>query len=82
MASKNVQVSLPTELSSYVRRKVAGGQYHDAADVVRDALRRMQATELAMELAQFEKAVAGGHNGNETEAEIDRIERAVKAGRR
>jgi putative addiction module CopG family antidote len=82
MASKTIQVSLPVELSGYVERKVKAGRYHDAGEVVRDALRHMEATELEGELAQFERAFAGGHDRPETAEEIDRIERSVKAARK
>ena len=81
MATKTIQVSLPGELNGYVERKITGGRYHDAGEVVREALRRMEAAELGAELAQFESAFAGGHDRAETEADIRRVERAVKAGR-
>lgn len=82
MATKTIQVSLPGQLSGYIEQKIKGGRYHDAGDVVRDALRQMESAELIAELEQFERAVAGGHDRSETEEDIQRIERAVKAGRR
>jgi len=82
MASKTIQVSLPGELSGYVQRMVKGGRYQDSSEVVREALRRMEAAELADELTQFERAFAGGHDRSETEEDIERIEAAVHAGRR
>jgi putative addiction module CopG family antidote len=82
MASKTVSVSLPHELSGFVDRKVKSGQYQDAADVVRDALRHMAAAENAAEVEQFEQAFTGGHPRPETEEDIDRIERAVRLGRK
>jgi putative addiction module CopG family antidote len=82
MATKTIQVTLPGELSGYVERTVKGGRYQDASDVVREALRRMEATELAEELAQFDRAFAGGRDGSETEEDIQRVEAAVRAGRK
>jgi antitoxin ParD1/3/4 len=82
MATSTIEVSLPGQLSGYVQRKIDGGRYQDASEVVREALRQMEAAELAAELAQFERAFAGGHEQGETEEQIRRVERAVKAGRR
>jgi putative addiction module CopG family antidote len=82
MVSKTIQVSLPGELSGYIQRMVKGGRYQDSSEVVREALRRMEAAELADDLKQFERALAGGHDRSETEKDIERIEAAVHAGRR
>jgi len=82
MASKNIQVTLPEELSGFVQRAVEAGRYQDAAEVVRDVLRRMEAAELAEELAQFERTFVGGHERGETEEDIQRVESAVRAGRK
>ena len=82
VSTKTIQVSLPGELSGYIERKITGGRYHDASEVVREALRQMEAAELASELAQFERAFASGHERRETEEDIRRVERAVKAGRK
>jgi putative addiction module CopG family antidote len=80
MASKTIEVLLPGELSGYVQRMVKGGRYQDASEVVREALRRMEAAELADEVNQFERAFAGGHDRSETEDDIRRVEAAVQAG--
>ncbi len=82
MASKTIEVLLPGELSGYVQRMVKGGRYQDASEVVREALRRMEAAELADEVKQFERAFAGGHDRLETEDDIQRVEAAVHAGRK
>ena len=82
MASKTIEVLLPGELSGYVQRMVKGGRYQDASEVVREALRRMEAAELADEVKQFERAFAGGHDRSETEDDIQRVEAAVQAGRK
>ncbi len=82
MATKTIHVSLPSELSGYVERTIKGGRYHDASEVVREALRRMEAAELRDELRQFEQAVAGGHDWAENEEDVERVEAAVQAGRK
>lgn len=82
MATKTFHVTLPGELSGFVERTIQGGRYQDASEVVREALRRMEAAELANELRQFERAFAGGHNRSETEQDIERVEAAVRAVRK
>ena len=82
MASKTIEILLPGELSGFVQRLVKGGRYQDASEVVREALRRMEAAELAHELKQFERAFTGGHDRAETEPDIQRVEAAVQAGRK
>jgi putative addiction module CopG family antidote len=82
MASKTIEVLLPGELSGYVHRMVKGGRYQDASEVVREALRRMEATDLADDLKQFERAFGDGHDRSETEDDIQRVEAAVQAGRK
>jgi putative addiction module CopG family antidote len=81
MATKTIPVTLPEELRGYVERKVKGGRYHDASEVVSEALRQMECAELSAELGQFQRAFAGGHDRAETVDDIRRVERAVKAGR-
>ncbi len=82
MTTKTINVRLPGELSGYIDQKVTGGRYTDASEVVRDALRRMEASELTNELAAFERAFAGGHERPETESDIRRVEAAVQVGRK
>ena len=61
---------------------VNGGRYQDESEVVREALRRMETAELADELKQFERAFAGGRDRSETEEDVQRVEAAVRAGRK
>ncbi len=61
---------------------VNDGRYQDESEVVREALRRMEAAELADELKQFQLAFAGGQDRPETKEDIQRIEAAVRAGRK
>ncbi len=82
MATKTIRVALPDQLSGFVQRAVKGGQYQDASEVIREALRRMEAAELAEELRQFEHAFAGGHDRAETGEDTQRVESAVRDGRK
>ncbi len=81
MAIRTIPVALPDELRCYVERKVKAGRYLDVSEVVSEALRQMETAELSTELEQFQSALTGGHNRAETESEIRRVERSVKAGR-
>ena len=82
MATKTINVALPDSLKGFVERAVKGGRYQDSGEVVREALRRMEAAELADELGQFQRAFAGGHERAESEDDIRRVEGAVRAGRK
>lgn len=81
MVTKTIQVALPEELNGFVERVVRGGRYMDASEVVREALRRMEAAELGEELGRFEQALAGGHERAESDEDIQRVEAAVRASR-
>jgi putative addiction module CopG family antidote len=82
MATKTLHISLPDELDDFVQRTVKCGRYEDASEVVREALRRMEAADLKEELSQFERAFAGGHERAESEEDIKRVEAAVQANRK
>ena len=61
-----MHVNFSTEMESYIKSKVGGGFYNNATEVIRDAIRRMQAEEERM--AVFRAAVAKG------DAQLDRGE--------
>jgi putative addiction module CopG family antidote len=82
MATKTLHISLPDDLDKFVQRTVKSGRYEDESEVVREALRRMEAADLKEELTQFERAFAGGHERAESDEEIKRVEAAVQAGRK
>jgi len=73
---------IASELKGYVERQVEDGRYENPGEVVHAALRRMEASELAEELKNFESAFAGANERPETEEDIRRVEEAVKAGRK
>lgn len=43
-----ISIDLPPEMESFVKRKVADGFYGDAVEVVKDAVRRMQAEDIRL----------------------------------
>ena len=61
-----MHVNFSTEMESYIKGKVGSGFYNNATEVIRDAIRRMQAEEERM--AVFRAAVAKG------DAQLDRSE--------
>lgn len=61
-----MHVNLSPEMESYIKGKVASGFYGNATEVIRDAIRRMQADE--ERATAFRRAVAEG------EAQLDRGE--------
>jgi antitoxin ParD1/3/4 len=61
-----MHINLSPEMESYIKAKVASGFYGNATEVIRDAIRRMQADEQGR--AAFRAAVAAG------DAELERGE--------
>ncbi len=61
-----MHVNLSPEMETYIKGKVSTGFYGNATEVIRDAIRRMQADE--ERATAFRRAVAEG------EAELDRGE--------
>ena len=80
-----MHINLSVEMEQYLKSKVAGGFYGNATEVIRDAIRRMQAQEA--QVAALQAAVAlgdaqlqRGEGVPYTTALLDRItEQAVKA---
>lgn len=53
-----MHVNLSPEMETYIKGKVSGGFYGNATEVIRDAIRRMQAED--ERVTAFRKAVAEG----------------------
>lgn len=53
-----MHVNLSPEMEVFIRNKVAGGFYGNATEVIRDAIRRMQAEEVRM--AAWQAAIRVG----------------------
>ena len=54
----SMHVNLSPEMEVFIRNKVAGGLYGNATEVIRDAIRRMQAEEVR--LAAWQAAIRVG----------------------
>ena len=65
-ADMGMHINLSVERETYIRSKVAGGFYGNATEVIRDAIRRMQAAE--DRVLAWKAAIAQG------DAELDRGE--------
>lgn len=61
-----MHINLSPEMEHYIKGKVSSGFYGNATEVIRDAIRRMQANE--RQIAAFQAAVAKG------DAQLDRGE--------
>ena len=61
-----MHINLSSEMETYIKGKVSTGFYGNATEVIRDAIRRMQAED--ERVTAFRKAVAEG------EAQLDRGE--------
>lgn len=79
----NMNVSLPEELAKFVKDKVSTGRYGSSSEVVREALRLMEKTELreAEKLATLRQAwkegVDSGDSGEIDFASLKKEARAV-----
>lgn len=65
----SMHVNLSSEMEGYIKSKVASGFYGNATEVIRDAVRRMQAEEAR--LSAWHAAIAQG------DAELDRRQGAA-----
>ena len=80
-----MHLNLSDEMEGFIRGKVAGGMYGNATEVIRDAVRRMQAEEARVAAWQAaikvgEDQLAAGQGTTYTPELLDKIsERAKKA---
>jgi antitoxin ParD1/3/4 len=78
----NMNISLPEELASYVKDKVATGRYGSSSEVVREALRLMEKLEREeMEKLQFLRQAwqAGIESGDAGEVDFGELKRSARA---
>lgn len=71
-----MNISLPPKMARFIRGKVKDGNYTNASEVVRDALRHMQETEAA----RNERALLTDFEDRLPMADRANIERSVKRG--
>lgn len=79
-----MHINLSPEMESYIKAKVTGGFYGNATEVIRDALRRMQAEE--ERFAALRAAIAKGEEqldrGEGTEFTPELMAKITQAARR
>ena len=76
MPIEQMNISLPPKMARFIRSKVKDGQYTNASEVVRDAVRHMQETDAA----RSERALLADFEGRLPAAEREDIRRSVKRG--
>jgi antitoxin ParD1/3/4 len=80
-----MHINLSQEMEGFIREKVAGGFYGNATEVIRDAIRRMQAEEQraaawSAAIRKGDEQLDRGEGMDYTPEELKRIEEsAVKA---
>lgn len=76
MPIEQMNISLPPKMARFIRSKVKDGQYTNASEVVRDAVRHMQETEAA----RSNRALLTDFEGRLPVTEREDIQRSVKRG--
>src|SRR2546429_6754554 len=74
-----MNVSITSQLASYVRKKVRSGRYNNASEVVREALRRMEDDDARV--LRLAKPTAEDVLADLTEDQLDGILQRVRASR-
>ncbi len=81
----SMHVNLSPEMESFIKNKVSGGFYGNATEVIRDAIRRMQAEELRVQA--WQAAIKAGDDELDrgegvayTRAALDEITEAAAGG--
>src|SRR5438034_8517818 len=72
-----MNVSITSQLASYVRKKVRSGRYNNASEVVREALRRMEDDDARV--LRLAKPTAEDVLADLTEDQLDGIRQRVRA---
>jgi putative addiction module CopG family antidote len=81
MATKSYNVSVTEAQGWFVEQQVRLGRYNNISEVMRDGLRRLETEAAQRDIDEFNRLFTGAHNRPETEAEIQRINRALKKAR-
>lgn len=81
MATKTMNVSLTEYWQEYVEDHIRRGRYQNASELVREALRLHEREQIANDVAEVE-SLFGFNPAPESKADIERINRAVRAVRK
>jgi putative addiction module CopG family antidote len=76
MPIEQMNVSLSPQMARYIRGKVKKGEYTNASEVVRDAVRRLQAAEAA----KRERALLSNFETQLSDSEREAIRRGIRQG--
>ena len=76
MPIEQMNISLPPRMARYIRGKVKKGEYTNASEVIRDAVRRLQAADLA----RRERALLSDFEAHLSVSEREDIRRSVQRG--
>jgi len=76
MALEQMNISVPPKMARFIRGKVKDGQYTNASEVVRDAVRHMQEAEAA----RNERALLADFESHLPVSEREDIRRSVRRG--
>ena len=86
---RGMDITLTGHFQSFIAEQLKGGRYQDASEVVRAALRELEQAELKRSLHDFgaafrktDRHAPKGEPGSEDLAEIERIVKTHRAGRR
>ena len=81
MATKSFNVSVTEAQGWFVEQQVRLGRYNNISEVVRDGLRRLEAEAAQRDIDEFNRVFTGAHDRPETEADVQRIHRALRKAR-
>jgi len=76
MPIEQMNISLSPQMARFIRGKVKKGEYTNASEVVRDAVRRLQAAETA----RSERAMLADFEAHLSESEREDISHSVQRG--
>lgn len=81
MATKTYNVSVTEAQGWFVEQQVRLGRYNNISEVMRDGLRRLETEAAQRDIDEFNRLFTGAHNRPETEADVQRIHRALRKAR-
>ena len=78
MATKSYNVSITEAQGWFVEQQVRLGRYNNVSEVMRDGLRRLEAESAKRDVEEFNRLFSGGQERPETEADVRRINKALR----
>ena len=81
MGTKSYNVSVTEAQGWFVEQQVRLGRYNNISEVMRDGLRRLETEAAQRDIDEFNRVFTGAYNRPEAEADVQRINRALKKAR-